>query len=321
MTFRWIPGRARRGALAGLALALLAACGGGTSQYDPFEPQRLLAFGDESSALDSQGRKYSVNGLTTPTDGSDPVVDCTKFPNWVQQLAGLYAFVFAECNPNGTDSPKARMLASPGAKVADIKVQIDAQTAAGGFADGDLATVLAGANDIVELYQQYPGRSEEDLTAELRVRGRQLAQEVNRLVDFGVKVIVSSVPDMGLTPYAIKQRVEFGGSDRAALLSRLTAAFNEQLGVNIVLDGRFVALVQADLRTQAMVRAPSFYNVSNIALAACSDTIVLPLCDTSTLVEGAAAESWMWADELRPGYPVHRQIGALAIDRARRNPF
>ncbi len=105
------------------------------------------------------------------------------------------------------------------------------------------------------------------------------------------------------------------------MLSRLTAAFNEQLGVNVVLDGRFVGLVQGDLRTQAMVRAPSFYRVSNITLAACNDSIVLPFCDTSTLIDGAVADTWMWADELRPGYPVHQQLGSMAIDRARRNPF
>ena len=236
-------------------------------------------------------------------------------------MASLYGFVFAECNPTNVATPQARMLATAGAKVADIKVQIDAQTAAGGFADGDLATMLAGTNDIVELYQQFPGRSEEDLANELRNRGQRLAQEVNRLVDFGVKVIVSSVPDVGVTPYAVKQRLEFGDTDRAALLSRLTAAFNEQLGVNIVLDGRFVALVQGDLRSQAMVRSPSFFGLANVTQGACNDSVVVPFCDTSTLVTGAAPGTWMWADDLRPGFPLHKELGTLAIDRARRNPF
>jgi hypothetical protein len=323
MIFRWNPGRAARGALAVIALAAIAACGGGTSQYEPFVPQRLLAFGDETSAIDGQGRKYTVNGLTTPEEGSgaEPALDCTALPNWVQQLASIYAFVFAECNPGNVAAPHARMLATAGAKVADIKVQIDAQIAAGGFAVGDLATMLAGANDIVELYRQFPGRSEADLTNELRARGLQLAQEVNRLVDFGVKVIVSTVPDMGVTPYAVKQRVEFSDTDRAALLSRMTAVFNEQLGVNIVLDGRFVGLVQGDLRTQAMVRSPGFFSLANVTQAACSDSAELPLCDTRTMVADANPVSWMWADDLRAGFPVQQQLGALAIDRARRNPF
>jgi phospholipase/lecithinase/hemolysin len=213
------------------------------------------------------------------------------------------------------------MLATAGAKGADIKVQIDAQIANGGFFDGDLASVLAGANDVIELYQQFPGRDEEDLANELRGRGRQLALQVNRLVEFGVKVIVSTVPDMGVTPYAVRQRLEFLDTDRAALLSRLTAAFNEQLGVNIVLDGRFVGLVQGDLRTQAMVKSPASFNLANVTQAACQEAAVLPTCDTSTLVDGATPQGWLWADDLRLAFPGHQQLATLAIDRARRNPF
>ena len=42
------------------------------------------------------GRKYSVNGLDD--DGN---VDCRLHPVWVQSVASLYGFVFAECNPGG----------------------------------------------------------------------------------------------------------------------------------------------------------------------------------------------------------------------------
>lgn len=323
MIFSRISGRALGGLLAGIAAVLVGACGGGTSQYEAFKPKRLLAFGDEMSTITSTGQKYVVNGLlaSDPAGGDKPGVDCSASPIWVQSLASAYGFVFAECNPNSVQTPQALMLATAGAKAADIKVQLDAQIANGGFFDGDLAAVLAGANDIVELYQQYPGRSEDDIANELRARGKLLAQQVNRLVDFGVKVIVSTVPDMGLTPYAGKQRVEFSDIDRAALLSRLTAAFNEQLGVNIVLDGRFVGLVQGDLRTQAMVRSPASFNLANVTQAACQDIAVLPTCDTTTLVDGASAANWLWADDLRMGSPGHQQLATLAIDRARRNPF
>ena len=325
MIFSRIPGRRLRAALAGIvAIAGLAACGGGTSQYDPFVPQRLLVFGDETSTLTATGQKYAVNGLKTVDDGggtTTSLIDCTAIPIWVQTMANAYGFTFAECNPAHVDKPQALMLATAGAKVADIKIQVDALTAAGGFRDKDLATMLAGANDIIELYQQYPGRTEDDLANELRARGRNLALEVNRLVDFGAKVIVVTVPDMGLTPYALKQRIEFGDTDRAALLTRLTADFNEQLGVNIILDGRFVGLVQADLRTEAMVLVPSSFGLADVTQAACQDLAVLPGCDTNSLVTGADAGTWMWADDLRPGFQVHQQLASLAIDRARRNPF
>jgi len=319
-------GRRLRLAFAGaVLLAALVACGGGTSQFDPFRPQRLLAFGDETSALTPTGAKYAVNGVTsTETDSSGnpiDVLDCTAAPNWVQSVAQAYGFVYAECNPNRVDNPPARMLATAGAKVADLKIQVDQQTANGGFRDGDLATVLAGANDIIELYQQFPGRTEEDIANELRERGKLLALQVNRLVELGAKVIVSTVPDMGLTPFAVKQRNEFTDTDRAALLSRLTLAFNEQLGVNILLDGRFIGLVQADLRVQAMVKSPGSFGLANVTQAACLDTAVLPDCTTRTLADGASATSWLWADDLRLGFPGQQQLAAAAIDRARRNPF
>lgn len=301
-------------------IAGLAACGGGTSQHEAFVPQRLLVFGDETSLISSTGLKYSINGFSAQADGT-LVADCTVMPNWVQSLAGLYGFVFAECNPNNVETPQARMLALEGAKVADIKIQLDAQIAAGGFRDKDLVTMLAGANDILDLYSQFPGRTEDDLINEARARGTALAEQVNRLVDYGAKVILSTVPDMGLTPFAIKQRVEFGDIDRAKLLSDLTAAFNEQLGVSILLDGRFIGLVQADLRMTAMARSPASFGVANVTSAACLDSAVLPACDTSTLVDGANGQSWMWADDLRLAYTAQQQLAALAIDRARRNPF
>lgn len=328
MSFRSNSRRPQRVARVAAALSagliLLGGCGGGTTQYDPFVAGRVIAFGDESTALASNGHKYAVNGTTGGQDASGTAVytvNCDAFPNWVQSLAAYYGYVFAECNPNRVEVPLAIMRAVPGAQVAGIQEQVDAQIAAGGFRDKDLVAILAGANDVLALYQQYPGRSEADLTVEARQRGLAMAQQVNRLVGFGAKVIVSTVPDMGYTPYALKQKVEFTDTDRAALLSRLTLAFNEQLGVNILLDGRYVGLVQADLRVQAMGRSPASFGLANASDGACSATVAVPDCTDQTLVEGANGGTWMWADELRMGYPVQAQLASLALGRARGNPF
>ena len=75
--------RTLAGAMSALALALLAACGGGTTTYDPFVPTRVLAFGDESSALNPDGTRYGVNGLDAKGN-----VDCNLEPLWVQSVAG-----------------------------------------------------------------------------------------------------------------------------------------------------------------------------------------------------------------------------------------
>lgn len=301
-------------ALALLATLGLAACGGGTTQYDPFIPGRLLVFGDEYSALTPNGRNYGVNGV-----GTDGNIDCASSPIWVQSLARLYGFSFAECNTTSEPTPKARMLAFAGAKVADVTAQVEAQVAAGGFRDKDLATVLAGANDVLELYGQYPSLAEATLIAEARARGQRLARVVNRLVELGVKVVVSDLPDLGLTPYAINERALGGSFDRAALLTRLTSAFNEQLGVSVLLDGRFVGLMQAQLRFQAIGRFPPSFGLSNIVTPVC--TVPLPNCTTATLLPEAQPASYLWADDLRLAPGGQAQLASLAIDRAQRNPF
>jgi phospholipase/lecithinase/hemolysin len=300
--------------LGALCLGLIAACGGGTSQYEAFIPKRLLVFGDDTSTLTPTGRKYGVNGV----DGAG-VVDCTQQPIWVQSVASQYGFSFAECNPTFAE-PNAFIRAGVGAKVADVAAQVEAQVAAGGFREKDLATVLAGTNDIIELYQQYPGRSVSSLLDESRARGKQLALVVNRLVELGVKVVVSDLPDVGLTPYAATQKaLDLTGLDRANLLTQLTTAFNEQLGVSVVLDGRYVGLVQAQLRFQAVSVSPSSFGLSNITDVVC--TVELPNCTTDTLVSGATLSGYLWADDQHLAPTGHSQLAALAIDRAARNPF
>lgn len=311
------PWRARlaRAALSLGALGLLASCGGETSQLEAFVPQRYFALGDETSLLTPGGKSFSVNGLD-----ATGLVDCSVQPIWVQQVAGVYGFGFAECLGNNNFDPKARILATQGAKVADVAAQVEAQVAAGGFRDKDLATVLAGANDIIEIYQLYPSLSREVLLDLARARGKQLAQQVvNRLIALGVKVVVSDLPDLGLSPYAIAERALATDIDRAKLISDLTTAFNEQLGVNVVLDGRWVGLAQAQLRFQAINRAPGAFRLTNITDGVCTE--VLPDCTTATLLTDADPNAYLWADatHLAPG--GHSQLASLTIDRARRNPF
>lgn len=301
------------------AAGLLAACGGGTSQYEAFVAQRLFAFGDETSTLTTtpagNGRKYSVNGLDA--DGN---LDCRLEPIWVQSVASEYGFVFAECNPDSVVEPQARMHAAAAATVADVATQVEtAQLQSGGLRDKDLATVMAGANDILEIYARFPAEPEATLLAEARARGERLAQVVNRLVELGVKVIVSDLPDMGLTPFAAQEKALYTDTDRAALLTRLTTAFNEQLGVKVLLDGRYVGLVQAELQFRALSLFPASFGLVNVTVGVC--TVALPDCRSDTLLTDAVASQYLWADATRMSSGGQAQLAALAVDRARRNPF
>lgn len=295
------------------ALALgLASCGGGTSQVEAFAPLRLITFGDETSAFTADGRKYAVNGFAA--DGVTP--DCAALPIWTQVVASSYSFGFAEC-PVGTGPQQAIARAKAGARVADLKTQVQAQVTAGGFADKDLVTVMIGINDIRDLYQQSlapTSTSKDALLAAARERGVEVARQVNALVDLGAKVIVATIPDVSLSPWGIAQ-----GTEGVALIKELTSALNGRIRVNILNDGRFVGLVLGDELSQTAARLPAAYSLTNASTAACA--VAPPDCTTATLTAGSTADGWLWADSTWLATGGHRQLGALAQARARLNPF
>jgi phospholipase/lecithinase/hemolysin len=146
-----------------------------------------------------------------------------------------------------------------------------------------------------------------------------VAAQVNRLVAAGGRVIVSTVHDIGLTPYArAKEAVSAG---QMALLTCLTATFNARVRVEILQDGRFIGLVLADDVTQLAVRFPGGVSaaLANVTDAAC--TAALPNCTSLTLVAGATGASHLWADDRHFGPTMHARLGTLADNRARNNPF
>lgn len=313
--------RRTRRVLTSLCLAVtLFACGGGTSQFEAFVPEQYVAFGDETSVLRADGKRYTVNPVSS-TGG----VDCAAEPIWTQAVANQYSFVFAECNPTGASTFQAQMRAVNGARVDDLQAQIDQQIAGGGFAAKSLVTVLVGANDILEQYSSYPQRSEEQISDELRQRGIRLAQQVNRLVELGVRVIVATVPDMGVTPYALAQKAAFTDTDRAALLTRLTAALNGRVRVNIINDGRFIGLVLGDEAVQSIAKLPSAFGLVNATEAACA--VALPDCTSATLATPTdttttvTSATWLWADDRHLAYGGQSRLGTLAVARAVGNPF
>ena len=291
------------------AAVLLAACGGGTSQIQAFEPPRLTVFGDESSSFTPEGRKYTVNEFGT--DGQ--TLDCNASPIWIQDVARAFNFAFPECPLTGAQT-KAATRAAPGARVADVVRQVDAHVAAGGFLNEELVLVLAGTWDVLDLYAQFPARSRDELINEARARGIRLAEQVNRMVGLGARVVISTMPDMGLSPYGIAQ-----GADGARLLTDLSAALNGRVRATIINDGRLIGLILTDEFVQVAARAPGYFNLSNAKDAVC--TAALPNCTTRTLVDGASANLYLWASDRWLGTGGHRQLGALAVARATLNPF
>jgi outer membrane lipase/esterase len=317
---------ALRRAVAVTVVALVAGCGGGGT-VEPFAPTRMFAFGDESSVIEQgstnkNGAKYTVNALT------DGVIDCTKHPLWTQVVASGFGFVFAQCNPNDVAAPQAHIRAAVGATVADVVAQVDAFLANDAPSNKTLATLMAGANDIVALYGQYPVQTEAALVAEAGVRGKQLAEQANRIARAGTPVVVATIPDMGLTPLAVA-----GGADAVRVLSALSKAFNSAIHVNLLQDGRVIGIVFGEAEVQNAAKFPAAYGYANVVDAACLASAPLPACTSATLRvaddpatagtdEGAvAALNHLWAHGHRFGPTLHTRLGNLAHSRARNNPF
>jgi outer membrane lipase/esterase len=311
-------GRYGRALVAIASLGLLAACGGGTEQIDPFSPTRIIALGDESSLITPEGKKYTVNALNATTGA----LECENNQIWVQSLASTFGLVFAECNPGKVTAPQGLMYAQAGAKVADVKLRIDSLLV-GGVGPRDLITVLVGVNDVLELYGRYPAQSKESLLGEARSRGKALGAQVNRLANANGRIILSTLPDMGFSPIAAADAKL--DATRPQFLSDLTREFNLEMRVEIINDGRLIGLILTDENSQAIARYPSSFGISNFTDGACLTTIAMPDCTTKTLIPAATTDnnwsSYLWATDRLYSPAGHAQIGQMAASRARNNPF
>ncbi len=302
----------RRAFLALAGAALLASCGGGTSQVEPFVPARVIVFGDEMSLVAAGGVKYTVNALKAAPDTG---FDCSANPVWTQVVASGYGFSFDSCPVAGTDSQKGVMRAVAGARVAALQAQVDAQTTdvssvTGGLNARDLVTVLIGIHDVKDLQAQ--AGSESERLAAARARGAEIGQVVNGIVARGARVLVATVPELGLSP--------FGRAAVGDLPTRLSRELNAGIRTTITADGRRWAVVLADDLVNAAVLNPSNFGLTNVTTAACNVTPV-QTCTTATLVSGATGSGWLWADDTWFAPGGHRELGARARSQARDNPF
>ena len=311
--FVWVRRAAGVAALAGAAL--LSSCGGG-QPGQRFYPSRIIVFGDELSLVRADGSKYTINALVS---GSTTALDCASNPIWVQTLASVYGLTFPQC-PGSAVDPVSQIYAAAGAGVNDLPGQISQQQLAGGFTASDMVTVLVGANDVVAEFGKYPDVGESQLDADLDALGTALALQINQLADTGAKILVSTIPDMGLTPFAGDRSV--GSTDsNPALLSRLTARFNDALLAHLTNDGSKIGLIQLDEYLQATDHATLLGQgtYANTTLAACS--VALPACNTNTLVPEAVNATWLWADNRHLTPAGQGNLASLAVTRAQNNPF
>jgi hypothetical protein len=320
--------RVAKGISMSLLLGLLASCGGGTEQVDPFSPTRYMAFGDATSVITPEGLKYTVNAI-----GSDGEVDCAMATSsqpsllWTQILANAFNFAFEECNPLGR-TKIANIYAKPDAKSADFLSQVaEARVAHGEFGCKDLMTVLIGVNDVVELFETVYLANPTDATAnavtnELSARGARLGQAIAALTaNNGPNFIVSTIPRMNQTPWGQQQEALHPGLNVGNVLDNFSNAFNTALRTNIPNDGSRWGLVELDAIVNAAINNPGGYDLKNVRDAVCA--VDLPFCDnvTADLVTNGNPDTWLWASDRWIGWQPHSRLGSFARSRAQDNPF
>ncbi|WP_422018186.1 esterase [Roseateles sp.] len=300
------------------AAALIAGCGGGgTAQIDPFAPTRTIIFGDESGVILQSGKKYTINGKNAET--LQP--DCRINPVWSQVLAGGFNMVFQQCNLDYIALPQGIMSAEAGAKVADVQAKIDLFLSNDRFGPKDLVAIGVGVNDILELYRQFPAQSRDALINEAKARGKLLASQANRIANANGRVLVSTIFDVGLTPFGQNERLQQTDIDRALFLNDLSTAFNTEMRLNLLNDGRLIGLVLVDENIQQIVRFPSAFSYTNVTQAACRSDVAIQDCTTDTLQTDANVTQWLWAGDTTLSPSAQQRVGTLALSRARNNPF
>lgn len=306
------------------AAVLLASCGGG-KQVEKFAPTRVLAFGDEYSVLDDSltpgnARKYSVNYA----DPTTLVRDCTISPVWVQYVVQTYGMTFPQCNPSNLTGLTSRVFAARGAGVAELTAQIDQFVATDRFTNKDLVTIMVGVNDVLARYRAYPTVSEAQATAEVEALGTQLALQVNRVAGLGAKVLISTIVDIGSSPFAYTEKAAHTDIDRSAYMTRLTGRFNSKLRTTILNDGRQIGLMLADELVQSVIKLPlgstSFVNIGTPVCDIAKAPDVRD-CTTQTLITGGNGDTYLWAQDIYLSAGGQRIIGELAATRALNNPF
>jgi phospholipase/lecithinase/hemolysin len=259
---------------------------------------------------------------------TDRTLACNLNALWVQSVASLYGLVVPECNRAipAVVAPTSRIRAAAGARAADLAGQIDAQQAQGPLGAGDMVTVLIGANDVLAEYRNFPTMTQAQLVAVVEGEGAEVGRQVNRLAATGAKVLLATVIDLGVTPYAVAERAAHTDADRAALLTHLTARFNASMRATIVNDGRKIGLILLDELISAIPKNPGFEGFTNSVTPVCDLTksalrppSILD-CTTLTLIPGGNS-SYLWADDRHLSASGQNSFAKLAIARAQNNPF
>jgi outer membrane lipase/esterase len=313
MSRNWL----RRGVLLAACAAslLLAACGSGTIESQ-LSPTRIVAFGDGFADLGQNGVRNTVN------DGTINI--------WTQELAFSFALPLVTAAQGGKSyaTAHARVVAKPddvgNAATPTVKEQIDAFLASDTIGANDLYIVNAGTSDVIAQAALLTAGTQtaDQMVANTRQVGRDLAAQVRRLFDAGAHFVVVVGPyNLGRSPWAT-------ATGLASALENASGRFNDDMLIALVDLGAKVLYVDAALEFNLMISSPASYGMTNSINPVCTSVDPGPgigigagelnsaLCTTST-VSDATYSNYLFADKVYPSPKGHTSFGDYAYQRVR----
>ncbi len=291
--------------------ALLAACGS-SSIDSAIAPTRIIAFGDAMADVGQKGSSYTVN------DGS--------INNWTQQLASHYGLALKPVSAGGTSYAQgnARISATPDAagdaSTPSVKQQIDQFLANPQFKADDVILISAGASDIIAgmAAVQAGQQTEAQYIAATGQAGKDLAAQIGRLSNAGAKhILVTGSYDLERSPWA-------KAIGKQALIHQASLSLNDELKVAIKDMGKTVLYVDLAYYVNLFEANPGGYSFNNGDTPVCNSVDGGPgigigagevnsaLCTSATLLAGADANRYVFADKVYLTPAAQRQFGDYA---------
>lgn len=278
------------------ASALLSACGSGDI-VSALSPTRFISFGDGLSDVGQGGNRYTVN------DGTVNI--------WSAKLASRYGLSLSAASAGGLGFAQGHAVGQPLPRT--VAQQIDAFLAKPHtFTATDVVLINLPMTDVLTPLAAVKAGTLSDSAAlaQIDAAGRAHAGQVRRLVAAGAKyVVVTGVYDLGKSPWAIAQ-------NQVGLFTTASTTLNDAFKTDGVNLGANLLYVDAAFLVNRNVLTGGTYGFVVIDKAVCTTTNALD-CTPQTLVSGATASQYVFADAIHLSPACQQQLGDYAYDQLR----
>ncbi|HEY5972842.1 MAG TPA: autotransporter domain-containing protein [Pseudoxanthomonas sp.] len=216
---------------------------------------------------------------------------------WAEWVADHYGTDATTDNQGGTNyAIGGARIDTPVANTIPVTAQVDLYLSThGGRADPNaLYTVWGGGNDLLAF----------DFNAPV---GVQMVEAVTALQNAGARyILVPTVPDAGLTPFAISL-----GGGVPALATSIANSYNERIFGALSTAGLRVIPLNTFQVQQEIAADAARYGFTNITTPACTGGSLT--CTPDTLVAPGADQTYLFADGVHPSGATHRILADYAI--------